>query len=113
MDVGPRKLRGGSTAKTIRLGKSEKGDVSARFALLAAPYLVPGELAPTHYRACFQLQMHSMDPTANSFRSFAFASTCRTSSPLIFAKAAPPPMNSAPGSKQVSGRRSSRQTAHS
>src|SRR5438477_10584105 len=54
-----------------------------------------------------------MERTANSFRSFAFTWTCRRSSPLTFAKSAPPPMNFAPGSKQVSARRSSRQTAHS
>src|SRR5947208_16584276 len=41
MDVGPRKLWLGSTAKIIRLRKSEKGAASARFALLAASYLVP------------------------------------------------------------------------
>ena len=40
MDVGPRKLWGGSSTKTIRLQKSEKGAANARFALLAAPYLV-------------------------------------------------------------------------
>jgi hypothetical protein len=40
MGDGPRKLWGGSTAKTIRLYKSEKGAARARFALLAAPYLV-------------------------------------------------------------------------
>ena len=40
MDVGPRKLCGGSVAK-IRPGKSGKGAASARFALLTAPYLVP------------------------------------------------------------------------
>ncbi len=40
MDVGPRKLCGGSVAK-IRLGKPGNGAASARFALLAASYLVP------------------------------------------------------------------------
>jgi len=53
MDVGPRKLWGGSNAKTIRLCKSEKGAASARFALLAAPYLVPdrggGPRLTVHY----------------------------------------------------------------
>ena len=44
MDVGPLKFWGGSSVKTIRLGKSEKGAASARFALLAVLILYADRL---------------------------------------------------------------------